>query len=423
MRLTRWSALPVAAVALAVAVAGCGSGGSSGAVGSVKPATAVLKGDPIVVGTICSCSGVQATALARVGDVAQAWASSVNDNGGINGHPVKMIVKDDAGNPTTSLQAAKELVEQDHVVAIVGEVSLADESWADYVQGKGVPVVGGLSIGAPFLTNPDFFPSGSSLPILTVGTVQLAKDAGKKKFGVLYCAESPVCAQLDPIAKGVTALVGGLDYQSGKISATAPNYNATCLAFKSGGVDALFLAHNGAVDQRVAGGCVAVGYKPLQITQVTTYSSTFLDDTNYEGTLLTSPNAPFTDTSLPATAKFIDALNKYAPGLVESDEFTPDTQFAWTGGKLFEAAAKAAGGLAPTSTSADVIRGLYALKDETLGGLSSPLNFTKGQPAFPNCYFVLSIKNSKLTSPRGTAPVCVPEAQATALRQVLAAAG
>jgi hypothetical protein len=46
----------------------------------------------------------------------------------------------------------------------------------------------------------------------------------------------------------------------------------------------------------------------------------------------------------------------------------------WVGGKLFEAAAAKAK-LTPDSTPEDVKKGLYALKNETLGGLAPPLTF------------------------------------------------
>ena len=48
-------------------------------------------------------------------------------------------------------------------MAIVGEVSLVDQAWAGYVAAQGVPVVGGVTPEAPFLANPDFFPSGAQL--------------------------------------------------------------------------------------------------------------------------------------------------------------------------------------------------------------------------------------------------------------------
>ena len=74
---------------------------------------------------------------------------------------------------------------------------------------------------------------------------------------------------------------------------------------------------------------------------------------------------------------------------------------------MFEAAARAAK-LTPASTPADVKKGLYALKNETLGGFSSPLNFEPGQPTQVPCTFVMGVKAGALTAPRGDKPLCVP---------------
>jgi branched-chain amino acid transport system substrate-binding protein len=88
----------------------CGSGSSSSTIAGSSPSSAASRGKPtggsITIGTICSCSGLQAGQLGALGKVAQVWASNVNASGGINGHPVHLIVKDDGSNPATSLQAA-----------------------------------------------------------------------------------------------------------------------------------------------------------------------------------------------------------------------------------------------------------------------------------------------------------------------------
>ena len=52
----------------------------------------------------------------------------------------------------------------------------------------------------------------------------------------MYCSESPLCAQLVPIAKGAAQLTG-LGFASGTISTTAPSYAAPCLAMKSQSVN------------------------------------------------------------------------------------------------------------------------------------------------------------------------------------------
>jgi branched-chain amino acid transport system substrate-binding protein len=381
--------------------------------------TGTAKGDPIVLGAICSCSGVQSATLARLKDVSQAWAKAVNAKDGINGHPVKLYVEDDGGTPAKALLAVKKLVEKDKVIAIVGDGSVADASWADYVSKKGVPVVGGLTPEAPFLSNPDFFTIGATLPVLLAGTMLLAKEAGKTKFGVLYCAEIPACAQAELLTKAIASVVGGMTVTSGKVSATAPNYTAPCLTLKNAGVDSLFVVQNGPVAQRVVDSCAQQGLHPTTVSQTSTSDPGWLKDPNFEGALLSSSNAQPTP-SLPAAKEYFDAVDKYVPGLSSDPQFNFNAFVPWVSGKLFEAAAKA-GNIGPTSTSADVKKGLYALKDETLGGLASPLNFTPGKPGFPTCYFASTIRKGAFTPLYDGKSKCLTQPQAAAIGQMLAA--
>jgi branched-chain amino acid transport system substrate-binding protein len=384
---------------------------SAAATHTVPTATAT----PFVVGTICSCTGPQAAAFANNGKVVQAWASALNAAGGLNGHPVKVIVKDDGGDPARSLQAVKELV-AGHVVAIVGDTSTADQTWASYIAAKGIPVVGGLSAEAPFLSNPDFFPSGTQILVTTVSQGALAQGARKAHFGIAYCAESPVCAQIDPLGKAAAALYG-LKYSSEKISATAPNYTAPCLAFKQQGVDALYVVDNAVVVTRFIDACAQQGFKPTVVSESAALSAGSIKDPAQTGTLATAQNANPYDTSLPATAAFQGALNKYVPGFVGSPAFSFAPMFPWSGAQLFEAAAKS-GHLTPSSTPAEVKQALYGLKNETLGGLAPPLSFTRGKPAFVACYFTQKVQGGRLTSTNGNKPVCLGAAQLKALAKL-----
>jgi branched-chain amino acid transport system substrate-binding protein len=415
----------VVAAAAAVLLTGCSSSSSSKksttpSSGSGNTASSGPKatGAPIVLGTICGCTGPQASSLALVKDAADAWAKSVNDNGGINGHPVKLIVKDDASNPATGLQQAKELVEKDKVIAIVGEVDLVDASWAEYVASKGVPVVGGLSIDAPFSTNPDFFASGPNVAVLQLGIINEMKKQGKQHLGVLYCAEAPVCAQLEGLSKAAANIVGGVNVTAGKVAATSPTYTSQCLAMKSAGADTLNIASNSEAVLRVAEGCAKLGFKPTIVEQGGTIAVSWLTNSVMDGAIITLPNANYVDESVPAVKAFLDAMDKYHSGDRKSAQFGFNLIEAWVGGKLFEAAAKAAN-IGPSSTPADVKKGLYALKDETLGGLAPPLNFVAGKPAFPSCYFVASISNGKFSSPGGTKATCLTAEQTAALGKVL----
>jgi branched-chain amino acid transport system substrate-binding protein len=405
-------------VVAALTLSACGSTSSSSSTtpaatspGSASTSASASAGAAIKVGFICSCSGPQASLIAGSEKVARAWADNVNASGGINGHPVRLFTYDDGQNPATALQDAKALVDQDHVIAIVGEISEIDGTWVPWVVAHGIPVVGGASGDPVQGTNPGVFPSGSTLLAITVGTIAEAK--GKKNFGVMYCAETPVCAQFVPLATGVGKLFG-LKVTATSISATAPSYAAPCLKFKSAGVDALFVGDNGTIVQRVVAACSQQGYAPLEATTEAATSSAMLTDSQLAGTLAAGSNANPFDSSLPAVKEFQAAVQKYYPGLLGSAGYTQDDFYAWTGGKLFEAAAKAAN-IGPTSTPAELKAGLYALKNETLGGIAPPLTFTKGKPYFSPCWFSTKIENGTLISLNGNRPVCLPAVQTAAL--------
>jgi branched-chain amino acid transport system substrate-binding protein len=433
MKFTSWRCALVALVtSTGVFVAACGSSshsssshgsitrasaGAGTATSNASTAAASPAGAPIKLGMICSCSGPQAGSEGLTGKTANAWAAWVNGHGGINGHPVHMTVIDDASNPAQSLQAAKKLVEADHVMAIVGEFSLADQSWAAYVAKQNIPVVGGISASFTFLTNPDFFPSGASLVADIVGTVAQANAAGKHHIGVAYCAEAPVCAQIIPLVK-LTAQQLGMQASFAKISSTAPTYVPTCLQFKSAGDDALFVGDGSPIPERVTDGCAQQGYKPTTVNTTGTATAAWLKDANLDGTLLTGYQANAFDASTPAVAEFQQALEKAYPGITKSPGFDANLISVWSGGQLFAAAAKVAH-VGPDSTGADVKHGLYALKNETIGGLNVPTTYVPGKPAFSPCYFTLKISGGKFVSSHANQPVCLPPALTAALAKGL----
>jgi branched-chain amino acid transport system substrate-binding protein len=386
--------------------------------GTAASATAATK-KPIVIGTICSCTGPESSAVGNNIAVMQTWVKSVNASGGINGYPVKLDAFNDDQNNATTLQDAKKLVEQDHVKAIVGESSFVDGSFASYVESAGVPVIGGSNYESSFQSNPDFFPSGGQVISGIVGGAALAKQAGKKTVGLIYCAESPICAQLVPLEEGITPLYSLKSYNA-EISATAPSYTAPCLAAKSAGVDAMFVADNSPVVLRFVAACAQQGYHPQQITSTQTVTGSWLSDSALNGALLTSLEANAYDSTTPAVAKFQNALKDYGPSGIrpKSSTFSGEEINAWSGAILFQDAATAAH-LTPRSTPAAVKRGLYSLKNEKLGGLAPPLNFTRGKPAFIPCWFSEQIKHHKFASLNHDKATCLSASQAAALAKAL----
>jgi len=104
------------------------SSGSSGANSSTsscgkKPGVEAT-GTPIPIGTIDTKQ--PGTDFSDGPNMITAYYNCVNANGGVNGHPVKLYVIYDQTQPAQIAAAAKKLIQQDHVVGIVGVFDLLE---------------------------------------------------------------------------------------------------------------------------------------------------------------------------------------------------------------------------------------------------------------------------------------------------------
>jgi branched-chain amino acid transport system substrate-binding protein len=335
---------------------------------------------------------------------------SVNAHGGVAGHQIKLYVVDDQANASTAITGVKSLVQDDHVVAIVADMSDVDQSWASYIESTGVPVVGGLPQEVPFMTNPDFYPSGGNLVALFYGTMAHAKQLGPKT-GLLYCAEAPVCAQSIPVMKALGTPLGESLGFSQSILATAPSYTAQCEALKAAGVQTYDIAEAQAIVAKVSSACKQAGVTATLLGGGGTTTQASLSDPGEQGEVGTELDFPFTDSSNTATQEFQTAIKQYATGI--GNAMGPSATYGWVSAKLFQAAVEASG--SSTVTAASVKQGLYALpKGTTLGGIAPPLTFAAGKPSLVNCYFTDEVKNGTLVLPNGLQTSCAPDAVATA---------
>src|ERR1700744_739265 len=402
LSVTRLFAVVMATAACAITACSSGATSSPASSGASASGASVLSGaeasgTPIAIGSIGTYSGPLGANTSRMGEFINAWASWTNAHGGVGGHPVKLTSFDDGGNATTAITDVKQLITQDKVVAIVSDMSFSDESWASYAQQAGVPVIGGQTWRAPFVTNPDFFSTGAGAAAESYGEMALAKANGAK-VATVYCSEDPVCkgaAQADQIL-GKSA-GPGVAY-SGFVAATAPDYTATCQAIQSSGAQSLVLGLASSTlismvktcqQQGVTAPMILGGVTGTQAVVQSPVTKDFLDSDNV---------FPFFDDSTPATKAFQDAMKQYVPDL--GDQTGPLPAYVWTAGQLFKAAVEAS--KASVVTPESVKAGLYALPaGTTLDGLAPPLTFTKGssRPTPVNCYFVWGNKGGQLYEP------------------------
>ena len=111
-----------------------------------EPAAPVeATGEPIRVGNISSLTG--GALFPEASEAAKAVFDRVNAAGGIGGRPIELLIEDDGGSPEGAATAARRLVEQDDVVAMVGSASTLEcvvnaglyaEAGVYSIQGTGV---------------------------------------------------------------------------------------------------------------------------------------------------------------------------------------------------------------------------------------------------------------------------------------------
>jgi branched-chain amino acid transport system substrate-binding protein len=137
----RTKLLFVAALAVAAFAVGVAGAQTTGTPGVTKTT--------ITIGGTFPFSG-PASLYSPIGKAEAAYYAYVNDHGGVNGRKIKYITLDDAYNPAQTVQLTHQLVEQDHVFAIVGslgtEPTLAVRT---YLNQQKVPQVF-VSTGASF---------------------------------------------------------------------------------------------------------------------------------------------------------------------------------------------------------------------------------------------------------------------------------
>jgi branched-chain amino acid transport system substrate-binding protein len=356
-----------------------------------------------VIGTIgpfTGSTGVDGTAELTM---LKGWVSSVNDGGGINGHPIKLITMDLGTDEAAGLDDVKQMVQSDHIVAMVGDFDPSDSNWNSYMATTGVPVIGGNFADPAFPTD---FPGSANAIAEVYGSLEIAKSVGPN-FGTLFCAEYTACAKGTSLYSTVANAIGGIQVKvAAKVSASAPDYTGPCQQLINAKVNSIQIGAPAAVAQRVTDACRALGLKATTVQIDDTLSPGWLTDPAFNGMRAAEGDAPFFLDITPGQKAYRTALKKYIPSLGNED--SPAPQYAWIAGQLFEKAVEAE----PNKpiTSASITRGMYTLKNETLGGLTPPLTFIKKKSPQINCYFIIGMDNGKWVAPQGNQPSCAPNA-------------
>jgi len=181
MNTTRgWRTSAALLVAGAAALTGCSAEGAGGSDDTYK------------IGMLAALSGPAAQTGQHQRDGAQAAVDAINEAGGVNGRKLKLVVRDDAGNPNTAVSGFNELVRDDAIVGIFGSTfgsaTLAVKPLLDRNE---IPVIAPNTTHE--ITNPSsewLFRNIISAEGEVEAAVELARENGIEKIAVLHSTDA-----------------------------------------------------------------------------------------------------------------------------------------------------------------------------------------------------------------------------------------
>jgi branched-chain amino acid transport system substrate-binding protein len=329
-----------------------------------------------------------------------AWVSMQNARGGLDGHPIKLIIGDDGGDPVTGLTVMKRMVESDKVIAFVGNFLVFGlDQYADYAASKGVPFIGGDAVGERWFTDPNLFPSIGSTTGALIAGLQYFVGQGATRLGMTYCIEvAKLCGYIaDTIANSP---VGKNLVVKEQVSLVAPSYTSQCLRMQSAKVEVAYLLMDTAAAARFVQNCASQNFKPKVMILGLDASPEFPTVAALGDTLVPSGTVALSETQIPAVAEYHAAMAKYAPGINDSGT----AGLGWASGMVL---GRAGAHLPDNPTAADFKANLWKMKNDDLGGYTTPLTFAKDHPAVvADCMFVWGVKDQKFWAPFGPKRRC-----------------
>jgi len=375
------------------------SSGSSGSSGSVAAAPTVANKSVVTVGQLGSFSGVLGAVTAGAPKSVGAWVAYQNDHGGLNGHPIKLFVADDQGDPATALTLAKRLVESDKVLAFVGDVHFFGyEQVEQYMRSKNVPMIGGEGATEARYTSPVNFPISAPGAVQIVKGLKLYVERGATKMGMLYCLEiSALCSYLNDEVK--KSEVGKYVLQSYQVSLVAPSYTSQCLRMKQGGLEVIYMLMDTAGASRLVKDCANQGFRPkllllgLDATKELPGIPALAEAVMPGATVSTGAR------DLASVNLFHTIIDTYAPGVGESGFGAQ----AYAGALMLGHVGQ---NLSDKPTSAELLAALYKVRKETLGGFIVPVSYSKSGTTAAPCVFMWGVASGKFNAPEGSKPLC-----------------
>jgi ABC-type branched-subunit amino acid transport system substrate-binding protein len=347
-------------------------------------------GTPVSLGNVSTLSGVLGELFSPVVPALKIFVASQNACGGLNGHPIKLAIADDQGDPSTAVTQGRRLIKEG-IVAFLGNIQvLTIDAMKSVIEESGVPIIGGDLTNNTWFTNPLLFPQGSPPQAISYGYHVAANEVfKKKKVGNVYCLEVPqACKEINTGFQEFDATFPTEVVYTQQISITSPDYTSQCIEAQKAGVEVMAITNDAPTQNRWANSCAKVGHKPDYVLYPLGVGNEgqFLGNPNLGNGYVPMNHFPWmagTDKfpGNPAMQYYQRQVAKYNPGYNAGGA----ASLGWQAGALLVAGSFALPPADQPVKTEDFLNGLYQFKGQdwtTLGGLTGPLVFTKGKNPF-----------------------------------------
>jgi branched-chain amino acid transport system substrate-binding protein len=364
----------------------------------------------ILVGGLASLTGPLPADFAPAIEGAQAYFDTVDASGGVNGRLIDLAYRiDDQSNPSTDAAAARTLVEQDHVFAVV-PVATPSFAGGPFLAAHDVPTFG-LNV------NPNADWAGPSM----FGNTGSYTDFKGAQLQSAYLAEKHHVKNAAVIAYNIAQSVQGCDsvvyafkkygvhlaFKDLSVPVPAFNLSADVTRMKAAHVDMVVSCLD------LTGNVLLANTMRQQgLTGVTQFWFDGYDESalrqlhsSMQGVYFFLSNVPFEVSTLdpgkyPGMDDFIAALKQYEPGTSPSEAALA----GWQSADLLVAGLKMIG---RDVTRTRLVAALNKLNDYTADGIDAPINWPVGHAAVTppyNCGAFVQVQGSRFVPVYGTPP-------------------
>jgi len=267
---------------------------------------------PIVVGSINALSGP--VVYDDASKAAKAVFDAFNENGGHNGRMIEYLIMDDRTDPATSSSSARDAVDNQGAVAMVGSMSFLDcaVNGAYYID-KGIVAIPGLGADTFCYTNANIAPPNMGPYLASELTMQIAtEELGLDKIcAVVGVGGGAEAAYREGFAKWTERT--GADFEWIEfIPYSAPDFTPYVIRAKEAGCETIYF--NGpdelALSMMNAASAQDAAFSYLLFVPAYTEAFANASPSGHNGVYIVSEFAPYTDPTAEATADWYTLMQE-----------------------------------------------------------------------------------------------------------------